>query len=107
MNEQVFYLPKRAVLRNRYEVTSVIGTGGFGITYRAVDRLLECPVAVKEFFPQSWVSREAVTTYVVEFPEAREKRKLVEECLQNFRHRKHFPYSKALSTHWRNCTAWV
>ncbi len=85
MNEQVFYLPKRAVLRNRYEVTSVIGTGGFGITYRAVDRLLECPVAVKEFFPQSWVSREAVTTYVVEFPEAREKRKLVEECLQNFR----------------------
>lgn len=86
MNEQVFYLPKGTVLRNRYEVTSVIGTGGFGITYRAVDRLLECYVAVKEFFLQGWVNRDVAASYVVEFPEECEKRKIVEECLQNFRH---------------------
>lgn len=86
MKEQAFSLPKGAVLRNRYEVASVIGTGGFGITYRAVDRLLECSVAVKEFFPQGRVNRNVETSYVVEFPKEREKRKLVEECLQNFRH---------------------
>lgn len=82
----VCYLPKGTVLRNRYEVVSVIGTGGFGITYQAADRLLECSVAVKEFFPQGWVSRDSVTSNVVEFPETHEKRKIAEECLQSFRH---------------------
>lgn len=86
MNGQVFYLPEGTVLRNRYEVTSVIGTGGFGITYRAVDRLLECYVAVKEFFPQGRVNRDVAMSYMVEFPKECEKRKIVEECLQNFRH---------------------
>ena len=32
-------LPTGTVLKNRYELVSVIGTGGFGITYQAVDRL--------------------------------------------------------------------
>ena len=34
-----------------YEVEEVLGTGGFGITYRARDHNLACSVAIKEYFP--------------------------------------------------------
>lgn len=41
------YLPEGTVLKNRYRLISVLGTGGFGVTYRAVDQLLNRYVAVK------------------------------------------------------------
>ena len=34
-----------------YEIESVLGQGGFGITYLAVDKNLEQKVAIKEFLP--------------------------------------------------------
>ncbi|MGI9332579.1 MAG: protein kinase domain-containing protein [Gammaproteobacteria bacterium] len=40
-----------------YEVDGVLGQGGFGITYRAIDRNLERRVAIKEFFPIELVRR--------------------------------------------------
>ncbi|MCD7836357.1 MAG: protein phosphatase 2C domain-containing protein [Lachnospiraceae bacterium] len=40
-------LPVGGILKNRYRIISVLGMGGFGITYRAEDRLLNCYVAVK------------------------------------------------------------
>ena len=43
------YLPKGHVSNQRYEVFDVIGSGGFGIIYRAFDLLLNRFVAVKEF----------------------------------------------------------
>lgn len=79
-------LPERTVLKNRYELVSVIGMGGFGITYQAVDRLLDCYVAVKEFFPREWVTRKVSESKNVIFPENEENRKIVEECRWNFRH---------------------
>lgn len=84
-NEEIF-LPQGAVLQNRYEIISVLGTGGFGITYRAVDHLLNCYVAVKEFFPKKWAVRNAEKTWKVQFPEDEESRCIVEECRQNFHH---------------------
>lgn len=44
-------------LKNRYKIGTVIGAGGFGITYRAVDLETGEPVAVKEYYPNGMVSR--------------------------------------------------
>lgn len=44
---------------NRYRLETVLGIGGYGITYRGLDIRLERPVAVKEFFPGFWVTRFA------------------------------------------------
>ncbi|NLP62985.1 protein kinase [Paraburkholderia sacchari] len=41
-----------------FELDSVLGTGGFGIVYRAFDRTLQRAVAVKEYMPAMLASRE-------------------------------------------------
>ena len=38
-------------IAGRYRIESVIGIGGFGITYRAYDKKLACTIALKEYFP--------------------------------------------------------
>jgi serine/threonine protein kinase len=43
----------------RYVIASVIGRGGFGITYAAEDASLNCSVAIKELFPAQGVIRES------------------------------------------------
>ena len=45
------------VLENRYIVGSVIGQGGFGITYIGFDRRLKMRVAIKEYYPSGLVTR--------------------------------------------------
>ena len=40
-----------------YEVTGVIGQGGFGIVYRALDRVLNRSVAIKEYLPATMALR--------------------------------------------------
>jgi len=43
---------------DRYVVDSVLGQGGFGITYRAYDPDHRLWVAIKEYFPQRWSIRD-------------------------------------------------
>ena len=46
-----------SILHGRYEIGAAIGTGGFGITYRAWDIYQSMPVAVKEYYPKGTARR--------------------------------------------------
>jgi class 3 adenylate cyclase len=52
-----------------YRLESVLGVGGFGITYLARDTLLEKSVAIKEYFPSAAVSRGADLTVTMSAPD--------------------------------------
>ena len=41
-----------------YEITALIGQGGFGAVYEARDHALECTVAIKEYLPVSFSVRQ-------------------------------------------------
>lgn len=43
---------------HRYQIESVLGAGGFGITYRAIHEALQNQVAIKEYFPAEWAYRD-------------------------------------------------
>ena len=51
------FLQQGVSLRGRYVIESVLGSGGFGVTYKAWDALLSSYVAIKEYFPKSVVNR--------------------------------------------------
>ena len=50
-------LPAFTILAGRYLLGNRIGSGGFGITYLAMDLQEEIPVAIKEFFPPDLAKR--------------------------------------------------
>jgi len=54
---QAYYLMPGTVLMGRYIIGTVIGFGGFGITYKAFDAKLDMVIAVKEFYPRGIVNR--------------------------------------------------
>ncbi len=47
---------------DEYAIQSVLGQGGFGITYLARDARLGAMVAVKEYFPQAYAQRDKTLT---------------------------------------------
>ena len=53
------------ILSGKYLVGNVIGEGGFGITYIGFDLNLEMKIAVKEFYPNGYVTRESGVTSLI------------------------------------------
>jgi len=54
-----------SVLDARYKVESVLGIGGFGITYKAHDDTLDCNVVIKEYLPEECGARDSDTMSVI------------------------------------------
>ena len=48
------------ILHSRYVIRDVLGEGGFGITYAGIDQVLDVEVAVKEYYPQGFVTRNSI-----------------------------------------------
>ena len=44
---------------DEYRIDAILGAGGFGITYKALDTHLDAWVAIKEYFPVEWSFRDA------------------------------------------------
>lgn len=66
-------LPVGYVLADgQYEIKKVLGRGGFGITYEALDRNLHRSVAIKEFFPHHCAYRDT-RNYTVMIPQKSQK----------------------------------
>ncbi len=59
------YLPVGSFLRDKYLMGKVLGEGGFGITYIGYDINLDAQVAIKEFFPRNFASRDRGGTQVI------------------------------------------
>lgn len=55
--KQPHHLVPGTILRNQFIIGTVIGFGGFGITYKCFDTTLGVTVAVKEFYPAGLVNR--------------------------------------------------
>lgn len=87
-NETVknIYLTEGTMLRERYIIKQVLGSGGFGITYEAYDLLINRSVAVKEFYVEGCMKRDDKLTKNAVIIDEESHRLKVEKSLSNFRY---------------------
>ena len=57
-SSQNCYLPENTILDGRYRILRVLGMGGFGITYEAINEKVNRHVAVKEFWDRDYMERQ-------------------------------------------------
>jgi serine/threonine protein kinase len=73
-----FALPRGTVV-NGYRIDRVLGSGGFGITYLALD-LLRQRFAIKEYYPQQFAVREHMTVRPITTADAA----MFDDCRERF-----------------------
>ena len=66
----------------KYRIERVLGQGGFGIPYLAVQSLLERKVCIKEFFYREYCERDEETSHVTLGTQSNQE--LVERFLNKF-----------------------
>lgn len=62
-------LPEHYILDGKYEVVEVVGAGAYGITYKAIELTMKSFVAIKEFFPRSYVYRDNLRNVILDSSE--------------------------------------
>jgi hypothetical protein len=92
-------LPDGTLLDGIYEIEGLLGSGGFGKTYRVFDRQLGRRLAIKEFFPAESAMRAGHTVR----PLAETKRAAFEKGLESFgqeaRHLASFTHPNIVKVH--------
>lgn len=84
-NTPKYSLKKGTIINNRYEIVRYISSGGFGITYEAIDKAFNARVAIKELYIKEICNREA-DSLTVSINETNEptfvthRRKFIEEA---------------------------
>lgn len=63
-NSGYFLSPRTVLNQNRYLLGRVLGHGGFGVTYLAMDLNLNIKLAIKEYLPNGFVARDGATKRV-------------------------------------------
>lgn len=83
MTEQAYHNALSSGARvESYEISGILGVGGFGITYRGYDHSLHCDVAIKEYLPHGLALRTGNGTTVI--PRSDNDKKYYEYGLQRF-----------------------
>jgi serine/threonine protein kinase len=77
-----------AVIGGKYQIENVLGQGGFGITYLALDTTLDHLVAIKELFPDGSIRKASNVIPPAGMDFAQTKQKFLEEArvVQRFDH---------------------
>jgi HEAT repeat protein/predicted Ser/Thr protein kinase len=70
----LWMVTRGSIVGGRYEVLSVLGHGGMGVVYRAQDRILDEPVALKVLRPEVAPTQEAAARFHSEIKLARRVR---------------------------------
>lgn len=84
MEREESFLPQGTILNNRYEIVKLLGTGGFGATYLAVDLLVNSEVAVKEFFPENLMFQESEANLQRICLTDEKSKDMLKRCKENF-----------------------
>ena len=57
-NSRQISLANGTILHSKYHIKSILGRGGFSITYSAIDMQFDRLIAIKEYFPQNLTIRD-------------------------------------------------
>ncbi len=83
-NAPAHHLLPGTLLQNRYQIGAALGEGGFGITYIGRDINLDMIVAVKEYFPNGYVSRSNKISATIDQPTTTDRKEFFEKGCEKF-----------------------